>query len=88
MNHRTTQLMGKIISEAMREGTDTGEQHEPYITVYKPIAGWKAIMYWWNPEGFWEPWDTSPFAFASEESAEKFGREWAKVEEIEFKEVA
>ena len=84
MKHRTQQLMGRIISDAMREGTDVEEQHDPYITTYYPIAGWKAIMYWWNPEGFWEPWETSPFAFASEESAEEFGRAWAEEEGIEF----
>lgn len=62
----------------------------PFITVYKPIAGWKAVMYWWNDEdfpghGFWEPWNTSPFAFATEAEAETFGRTWAEAEGIEFK---
>ncbi len=36
-----------------------------FITVYKPIAGWKAIEYWWNPEGFWEPWQTSDLESSS-----------------------
>ena len=85
MKHRTQQLMGRIIREAMKTGEVSGETHDPYITVYLPIAGWKAVMYWWNPEGFWEPWETSEYAFPSEESAEEFGRYWAEEEGIEFR---
>lgn len=64
---------------------------DPFITVYQPIAGWKAVMYWWNdedapfPKGFWEPWQTSPFAYSSEAEAERWGRAWAEAEGIEFK---
>ncbi len=31
-----------------------------FITIYEPIGGWNAVMYWWNQEdgGFWEPWQT------------------------------
>lgn len=55
-----------------------------FITVYKPVAGWKAVMYWWNPEGFWEPWDTSPFAFPNEEGAIAWGKAWAEDEGVPF----
>lgn len=62
------------------------ESHADFITVYKPIAGWKAVHYWWNPEGFWEPWQTSSFAFATREEAVEDGRAWAEAEGMEFKE--
>ena len=85
MTPNTQKLMDHIYCDVEKEGGLVEEYHEAYITVYYPIAGWKAIMYWWNPEGFWEPWETSPFAFASEESAEEFGRAWAEEENIQFK---
>jgi hypothetical protein len=57
---------------------------KPFITTYLPVAGWKAVHYWWNPEGFWEPWDTSMFAFGTEAEAAACGMEWARAEEIRF----
>lgn len=61
-----------------------------FVTTYKPIAGWKAVLFWWNTEefdrefGFWEPWDTSPFAFATEAEAIEYARWWAETEEIRY----
>ena len=60
----------------------------PYVTVYKPVAGWKAILVWWNPEGFWEPWDTSYFAYGTKAEAMVYARDWAQQEGIEYKEDA
>lgn len=59
-----------------------------YITVYKPIAGWKAVMVWWNPDmgGFWEPYQTGEFAFATRDEAVTDAKIWAEVEGLEFKE--
>lgn len=55
-----------------------------FITVYFPIAGWKAIQYWWNPEGFWEPWQTSDFAYNTEDEAEVYAKSWAEAEDLPF----
>lgn len=60
-----------------------------FITVYKPIAGWKAIQYWWNPdeegmEPFWEPWQTGICAWATKEEAELDAKLWAEAEEIPY----
>ena len=85
MNPNTQKLMDRIYCDAEKDGSLVEEHHEAYITTYYPIAGWKAVMHWWNPEGFWEPWETSECAFPSEESAEEFGRAWAEVEGIEFR---
>ena len=56
-----------------------------YVTVYKPVAGWKAIMVWWNPEGFWEPWDTSYFAYGTKEEAVGYAKWWADAENVPYK---
>jgi hypothetical protein len=55
-----------------------------FITVYKPIAGWKAVQYWWNPDlgGFWEPWQTGFCAFATKEEAVEDATFWAEAEEL------
>lgn len=65
------------------------EEKKPYVTTYEPIAGWKAVMIWWNDRekdlgGFWEPYETSPIAFATEAEAEQWGRSWAEAEGIRF----
>ncbi len=63
----------------------SSKDKENFITVYKPIAGWKAIEYWRNPEGFWEPWQTGALAFATREEAEADAKDWAEAEGLEFK---
>lgn len=57
-----------------------------FVSIYKPIAGWKAIHMWWNPEmgGFWEPYETSPFAFNTEQKAYEFSQQWAEELEIPY----
>ncbi len=64
------------------------EAKKPYISVYNPIAGWKAIMYWWNPElgGYWEPYQTGMFAHKTRASAVIDAKLWAAAEELEYKE--
>ena len=77
-------MMDSIVSKAMQDGTlAEGVHPEPFIGVYRPIAGWKAVMMWYNPEGFFEPWDTSAFAFTTREEAERYAREWAAIEQVE-----
>ena len=66
----------------------SSKDHKSFITVYKPIAGWKAVQYWWNedPElgGFWEPWQTGFCAFATKEEAIEDAKFWAECEELPF----
>ena len=56
-----------------------------YVTVYKPIAGWKAVLMTTDKDGFEEPWTTSPFAFATKQEAIDYAKGWAEAEEIEYK---
>ena len=53
-----------------------------YITVYKPIAGWKAVLMS-TKDG---PIQTGYFAYETKEEAIKDAKGWAKADEIEYKE--
>ena len=57
-----------------------------YISVYKPIAGWKAIMYGRDPDcgGMFVPWETSQLAYSSKTDAELCAKSWAKCEDIDY----
>lgn len=59
-----------------------------FISIYKPIAGWKAIQYWWNPDmgGFWEPYQTGMCAWNTQTEAELDAKLWAEAEEIPYME--
>lgn len=40
------------------------ESKKPYTSVYKPIAGWKALMIsWYAGEDMWDVTTTSSFSF-------------------------
>ena len=67
----------------VREVTDTS----PFISVYMPIAGWKAIMYTWADEygGYWEPEETGSFAYATKAEAIQDAYAWAMAEGLPFR---
>jgi len=67
------------------------ESHESYVTVYKSVEGWKAVMVCWNddePElgGFWEPYQTGIGSYETREQATKEAKVWAREECLEFRE--
>jgi len=55
-----------------------------FITVYKPMAGYKAVHYWWNEElgGFHEPWNTGYFGYPDVTGAIEEAITWAGAEEL------
>ena len=60
-----------------------------YVSIYRPIAGWKAIKYWWNNEekdlgGFWEPWNTGNFTNDDKSLAIADAKLWAECEDIPY----
>lgn len=59
-----------------------------YITVYRAMFGWKGVLVWWNPEGFYEPFTTSPSQYPDELKASAIleARAWALAEDLPFKE--
>ena len=56
----------------------------PNIQVSKGMAGWFAVMVWWNPEGFPEPFDTGIGRYALQSQAIAEGQQWAEAEGIPF----
>lgn len=52
-----------------------------FVTVYKPIAGWKAILMS-DLEG---PLQTGYFAFRTKSEAVRDAKDWAKAENLTFK---
>ena len=41
----------------------------PYITVTQGMSGYFAVMVWWNPEGFEEPYQTGVGRYKTEKEA-------------------
>ena len=57
----------------------------PFVTTYKPIAGWKAVLLTWDEEcNCFTPENTSYFGHATEIDAVRDAKEWARSEEIPF----
>jgi hypothetical protein len=64
----------------------SNERPDAYITVYMPIAGWKAVMLTVDEEcgGMHTPWETGDCAFATKAEAVADAKQWAGAEEIPF----
>ena len=61
--------------------------HRPFVTVYKPIAGWKAVLITWDEElDEYIPWQTGYFGYDDKAMAIADAKSWADAEEIEYRE--
>ena len=58
---------------------------EPFITIQSGISGHFAVMFWYNPKGFWEPLHTGIGRYKLKEDAMLEAEHWANSEGIEFK---
>lgn len=58
---------------------------ERFVTVTYGLRGYFAVLMWWNPDGFWEPWQSGIGSYVTAEDAAKEGREWAEAEGVKFK---
>lgn len=56
-----------------------------YVTTTRGMRGWFAVLIWWNPAGFWEPYQSGIGSYETSEGAAEEGREWALAEELEFR---
>ena len=58
----------------------------PVISITSGMAGFFAVLYWWNPEGFAEPFETGsgryPKTIQGELNAINEAKNWAESEEI------
>jgi|HubBroStandDraft_6_1064221.scaffolds.fasta_scaffold1750716_1 hypothetical protein len=59
--------------------------NKAYVTSTHGMRGWFAVLVWFAPEGFWEPWQSGIGSYDTQEGAEEEAREWAEAEGIEFK---
>lgn len=59
--------------------------HPPFISVTQGMSGHFAVLMWWNPEGFYEPWDTGFGRYSTREEAIREARSWAEAEELEVR---
>ncbi len=57
----------------------------PYVTSTHGGRGWFAVLVWWNPDGFWEPWQSGIGSYVTQEEAEVEAREWAEADEVAFR---
>lgn len=62
-------------------------ENKPFVGVTHGMRGWFAVLYVWNEEhgGFYEPWNSSDFSYATREGAEKDAKVWAEAEDVEFR---
>ncbi len=61
------------------------ESKKSYITVTHGMRGYFAVQLWWNPEGFWEPYQTGIGSYLTKAAAEPEAKQWAEAEEMEYK---
>lgn len=59
-----------------------------YITISKGMAGYFAVLVWWNDEdpkfGFWEPYDTGVGRYQNPQAAIDEAKEWAVSENLRY----
>jgi hypothetical protein len=56
-----------------------------YITTTSGISGHFAVHVWWNPEGFWEPYNTGIGRYATNAEAVEEAKAWAESEGLQYK---
>lgn len=54
----------------------------PVIGVTQGMSGYFAVHYWWNPEGFPEPYNSGFGRYATELEAAQEAQQWALDEDI------
>ena len=57
--------------------TQTPEDKSSFITVMYRPSGFFAVLFWWNPEGFWEPMESSIIPFLTYAGALIEAEQWA-----------
>jgi hypothetical protein len=61
----------------------TDVDKSPYVTVYRPVSGWKSVLMTWDEEcGCHLPAQTGFFAHPTKEKAVIDARMWAEAEDI------
>jgi hypothetical protein len=66
---------------SMSEEHKIRDEHEAYITVYKSVGGWKAVVMTWH-DGDYSPWGTGISSYRTRKEAEAEARDWAASEGV------
>lgn len=78
-----SKLQGKVCWDSV--------MHPPFIAVYHPIAGWKAVQMVWvdydDGEGQYEPWQTGLCGYQNRDAAVASAKSWAEVEGIAYRDL-
>jgi len=62
------------------------DEHQPFITVYKPVGGWCAIMMEYDEDmDMHIPWQTGICSYSTKEKALCDAKAWAEEEGVAFK---
>lgn len=62
----------------------TSQDKTPFITTSLLGSGHAAICLWWNPDGFWEPWQTGIGRYATQDEAVTEAKYWAEAEDLKY----
>lgn len=60
-------------------------KHDSYVTVTRGDSGWFAVCIWWNPDGFWEPYQTGIGRYSTRREAETEAKSWAEADKLKFR---
>lgn len=55
-----------------------------FITTTNGMSGTFAVKLWWNPDGFWEPWNTGHGRYGTIAEAEDEAQGWAEADELPY----
>lgn len=58
-------------------------EHPSFISISQGMLGYFAVLLRWNPEGFYEPWNTGYGRYSTREEAIREARAWAEAEGLE-----
>jgi len=56
----------------------------PFVTTTQGMSCWFAVHVWWNPEGFWEPYESGLGRYSDEARAITEAQDWAAQMGIDY----
>src|ERR1043166_7398834 len=80
-HYRQAALIYELLSR-VPGGFEVAEDRSDYITVTSGMSGFFAVHVWWNPEGFWEPYQTGIGRYRTSAEAWTEARAWSESDAI------
>lgn len=63
---------------------EDGSVAYPRMIVYRSVGGFKPCIYWWNPEGFPEPYETFRCGFNNLQDAKNAAITWSEFTGVQY----